>query len=290
MSTPKKKTRRNDGVLSPEELAKAIEEYKARRAKETAPAADGDAPTTDPVVSAEPETAPTEPTKDGEGDTTAEGVEAQVAEIKDRNADADGDMKLLFDIIDTLLAEKAFDEACKDGDEPAATDPDAAAPTDKKPADGVAVADGEGECADKNCDDDDDPVPTTDPSDVKPGEVMNADSIDAIVRERVSIARMAEKLNLDGLDGMPIKAAKKVVIKAVTPSLRLDGKSDAYVNALYDRAVADVEARSKKDVGYQLKQMFNKDARTVVADEDSAESRRRAMIERRQNRSKKEDK
>ena len=54
-----KNARRADGVLSPEELAKAIEEYKARRAQRLAAKADED-PTegTDPVVSAKPTNAP----------------------------------------------------------------------------------------------------------------------------------------------------------------------------------------------------------------------------------------
>ena len=55
---------------------------------------------------------------------------------------------------------------------------------------------------------------------------------------------------------MNISAAKKAIIKAVRPEMRLDGKSDAFVNAAFEYAVADVEARGKKDVGYQKKQMF----------------------------------
>ena len=54
-----KNARRADGVLSPEELAKAIKEYKARRAQRLAAKTDED-PTegTDPVVSAKPTNAP----------------------------------------------------------------------------------------------------------------------------------------------------------------------------------------------------------------------------------------
>lgn len=268
MSVPKK-THRNDGVLSPEELQKAIEEYKARRAQQLE-AGDGEGdPTGDPVVSPAPEGAPAAPASDGEDTTPADvSVEEQVETIKERNADADGDMKLLFDIIDTLLAEKAFDEAAGEG-EPA-------------PATAPAVAEADGKCPGA-CDGDNDPIPSADPSDVKPGESMNTDSIDAIVRDRVSILRTGEKLNLDGLDGMSIMAAKKAIISAVTPSLRLDGKSEVYIGALFDRAVAEVEARSRKDTKYQLQQMFNQDGRTSEPEDDqSADARRRAMIERRQ--------
>ena len=71
--------------------------------------------------------------------------------------------------------------------------------------------------------------------------------------------------------------------------MRLDGKSDAFVNAAFEYAVADVESRSKKDVGYQKKQMFNRDSRTPVSNGvGSADSARQKMIERRQNRAKEE--
>lgn len=274
-----KKTTRNDGVLSPEELQKAIEEYKARRAASAQQVGvadgEGDDPTTPPVVGAEPDgVAPVaEGDKKDAPTADSESVEEKVEAIREKNADCDGDMKLLFDIIDTLLAEKAFDEA-KSEEEPAVAPPAAAG----------AATDGEDPGA---CDGDDDPIPSADPSDLKTNEVMNADSIDAIVRDRVSILRMAEKLNLDGLDTMPVVMAKKAIIKAVTPSLRLDGKNEVYISALFDRAVADVDARFRKDTKYQIRQMFNRDSAgdgiSDPADDQSADARRRAMIERRQN-------
>ena len=85
---------------------------------------------------------------------------------------------------------------------------------------------------------------------------------------------------MDGLETMKLMAAKKTVIKAVRPGLRLDGKSRAYINAAFDCAVADVMARSKKDTKYQKKQMFNGDSRTVVAKGDSASAARERMIKR----------
>lgn len=289
MNTPKN-TKRADSVLSPEELAKAIEQYKAQKAANAATAGDGEGQggMVPPVKTAEP-AGGAAPVKDGEEAKPADApasVEEQVAEIKERNTDADGDMKLLIDIIDTLLAEKAFDEA-KAGEAtpaaPAAPAAPAVDPTKKAGADCVTT-DGEG-CEDNNCDDDDDAIPTTEPGDVK-GSTMNADSIDALVKARVSVIRVGDKLNLDGLDTMSLSQAKKAIINAVIPSLRLDGKSDVYIDALYDRAVAEVDSRTEKGVEYQIRQMFNGKTRHDSAEEDSSEARRAAMIAKRQNRNK----
>ena len=50
-----------------------------------------------------------------------------------------------------------------------------------------------------------------------------------------------------------------------------------------------MKARSRKDTGYQKRQMFNRDSAQDSGDGMSASARRQAMIERRQNRTK-EDK
>ena len=94
-------------------------------------------------------------------------------------------------------------------------------------------------------------------------------------------------LNIDGLEYMPISQAKKAVIKAVRPGLRLDGKSSAYINAAFDCAVDEVRSHSRKGVDYQKRQMFNRDSRSFVADKDSAMAARQRMIDRQM---KKEDK
>ena len=66
---------------------------------------------------------------------------------------------------------------------------------------------------------------------------LNADSADKIVRQRLSICRVGDKLNMDGLEDMSIKQAKKAIIAKVLPTMRMDGKSDAYIDAMYDLAV-----------------------------------------------------
>ena len=112
---------------------------------------------------------------------------------------------------------------------------------------------------------------------------MNQDSIDAIfqkqLRKRMEIAKIGSRLNLDGLEYQPIPTAKKKIIKKVRPGIRLDGKSEAYIDALYRLCVDDVKKSTKKDTAYQRRQMFQKvynaDSRT---ERDSAEAHRDGMI------------
>ena len=304
--TTKKNTRRADGVLTPEELAKAIEEYKARRAAEAddAKTDDGDAETK-PVVSPDP-TAPV-----GDGEQPAEvdpatdenkTIEEKVQIIKDRQDEGDapatveeaavaiekkdGDMNILFDIIDTLLAERDFGAKKDEGEAAPAVEGEEKENVDGEGEEAPAAEGGENaDCGTGNTDSDEDGdgnddklIPKT-PSAVKSTSTMNADAVDSIVRQRIQLGMIGRTLNMDGLENMSIVDAKKAVIMAVRPTLRLDGKSDAYINAAYDYAVADVRASSKKDVSYQKKQMFNKDSRTTepVA-EDSASNAREQMI------------
>lgn len=289
------KNARADGVLTPEELQKAIEEYKARRAAKPAATTDGD----EPVKEGTPVTEPVAPAADGESTAPAgqenPTVEDQVAEIKanrDRRdeegepkdveaaktviADQDDDIGILCDIIDTLLAQKEFDEGeptQKPTEEPA-----------QEPA--VKAADGEGECIEQDSEDDD--IPSSTPADEP---LMNADSIDAIVRQRIQLGMVGRSLNLDGLENMSIMQAKKAVITAVRPNMRLDGKSATFVNAAYEMAAAEVTARGSSSVPTQKKQMFNKDSRTAGVKEtgDSSIDARQRMMDRQMNK-KKEDK
>lgn len=111
--------------------------------------------------------------------------------------------------------------------------------------------------------------------------VMNADSIDRIVRDRVKLGIVADKLHLRGLENMSMRAAKKAVIRVVRPSINLDGKGNTYINAMFDLACDDVKVRSRKTTRYQRKQMFNKDSRRAVSRRgNSAEDARKKMIAR----------
>lgn len=287
MKKTPKNAKRADGLLSPEELKKAVEEYKARRAaaekatdgdepvKETpapeaTPVMDGDEPTTEePTV--EEKVAALKENKDRRDE---EGEPENVEAAKDVITDQEDDISKLFDIIDTLLAQKAFDE----GDEPVVEEP-------KKDEPVVGAADGEG-CEPLTEDSEDDDIPNSTPADEP---LMNADSIDAIVRQRVQLGMIGEKLNLDGLEKMSIANAKKAVIAAVRPSMRLDGKSAAFINAAYEMAADEINARSNSSVPTQKRQMFNKNTQRADSKDtgDSSMSARQRMIDRQM---KKEDK
>lgn len=85
---------------------------------------------------------------------------------------------------------------------------------------------------------------------------LTTDSIDQRIRKRVELLRTADRLHLDGVDGLSNFEIKKKIIRAVNPSVRLDGKSKGYINYAYQYAVDNMTAR--KDVEYQRQQMSGK--------------------------------
>lgn len=107
---------------------------------------------------------------------------------------------------------------------------------------------------------------------------MNADSVDAVIAERLKLGRIGDRLNLDGLETLKPIDAKKRIIKAIKPDLRLDGKSKHYVNTAFDIALQELDSR--KDTDYQRRQMFNADGRNRTNSGNSAMSARDRMIER----------
>ena len=314
-----KKASRGDSVLSPEELAKAIEEYKARRAARLADKADNEEKPAEETATTEVATdnaevaAAAEEEKKEETATATDSAEEtateeqptteeQVQLVKDRRdrrdeagdpetveeaqgviAQQDEDMNILFDIIDSLLAQADFAKADEEtvaeeeataetaAEEATATDNEEVKETEDDTVIGASVAEDS---------EDEEAAATETASEGK----MNADSVDAIVRTRIQLGMVGRKLNLDGLEMMRILDAKKAIIHAVRPNLRLDGKSVAYINAAYDMAVSDVNASSTKDTGYQKRQMFNGDGkRNDAKDENSASAARERMIARRYN-------
>lgn len=264
-------------------------------------------------------------------------------------AHQDEDIDTLFDIIDTLLAEREF-KMKKDSDDDAIPDrdksgesvancdsddeeeeetfefeedeDDESAPEDEEEAeveetedfeededdeevDESAYGDPEDdEDWDEDGDDEDDdweeeeeeeeefatdshdsPIPDS-TGEVHHVKKLNSDSVDAVINQRIELGMIGRKLNMDGLEKLGIMAAKRRIVKAVRPNIRLDGKSDAYVNAAYDCAVDEIRKRTHKGVKYQKKQMFNKDSRVREEDGTSSVDARRAMIERQLNRNK----
>lgn len=261
-----KTAKKDGGPMSPEELQKAVEAYRARKAgrkgeqgkttEEPETTLDGD------------ETGEEEPTTeqvtDGDGDcpeegTTPEGIVKMVKDRRDRRdeeddpKDVNGAMGIIAqqdEDIDMLLAclEKFFAEEKEEGNQ-----------------------DGEGCEGEENKDSSDDK-----------SQSLNADSADDIIRQRLSICRIGDKLRLDGLENKSILEGKKAIIKKVFPTMRLDGKSRAYIDASYDLAVGEVNKR--KGVDYQRQQMMGGQTRQGRADSNSnvsmAVSARQRMIER----------
>ena len=338
MSKRIRNARRADEALTPEELKKAIEWYKANRdtfenkdaddvqteeskiedkianirdnhpveaKKEVAVEEVPEMPAKKPIPAKEPAKKPVvakEEVEEEVMDADDEPVEEEEYVEFEQDADEvirdqDKDIKTLLDIIDTLLAEKAFDEAD---------------PVVKEEEEEEFVTDGDDWEEKENCDADDDDIPNIEgfneiPEDEateadkeihedEDGEEeeeidimkyednprMNADSVDKIIRERIKLGMLGRALNLDGLENMSVLKAKKTIIKAVRPSVRLDGKSYAYINAMYKCAADDIKKGQRKDTNYQRKQMFNKDS-AMKRDENTPESARQRMIERRQN-------
>lgn len=266
---PEMEDNKTNSVLSPEEMEQAIAEFLKKKneaaqtvsedddaAKQTATAGGDNAPAVvEDVVKANEDEDVVQSVKDRRDRRDAENAPDSVDSACEVIAQQDADINSLLEVIEKLKAEKDFNAVNNSN------------------------ADGEGEGENKPA------AKTDEDKDAKKAEETNLDSIDAtvdkIVAEKLSVCRTADKLNLDGVEGMSIKDGKKAVIKAVFPTMRLDGKSDAYIAALYDLTTEQV----KKDSGAnaQRKQMFNKDSAAVVATNEavgsSADQARAKMIE-----------
>lgn len=251
-----KNTRRIDGEsLTPEELEQAIKEYKAKRAEE---AVDSEEEVVEDVNSddeSQEEEAVSADEDDTQEGSTPEDIAQLVKDRKDRrdNEPQDEDAKKVIaeqnEDIDMLLAalEKLIAETKANADSQAEEE----------------SMDEEEENKDSSEDE---------------SKSLNADSADKIVRQRLAICRIGDKLNMDGLENMSIKQAKRAIISKVLPAMRVDGKSESYIDAMYDLAVGEV--KNRKSVSYQKKQMFNEQKRRNDSTESMASSARKKMIDR----------
>ena len=239
-------TNRNDGTpMTPEDLAATIKAYKDRQAART-PGADGDDPVpatgTAPAADAGSAVSPAAPAAVGGEKNDGDDPVQMVKDRRDRRdsdgdpddmdkamgviAQQDEDICTLPDVIEGMKAKQDFDSAAGEG---------------------APKADGEDTTAkdgDDNCTDGDDK-----------GSAINADAADAIFRTRIELVRLGDKLHLDGIETMGVLDAQKAIIKAVNPTMRLDGKSPAYIKAAFDLAKDTMNAR--KDTNYQRAQMMN---------------------------------
>ena len=236
---------RKDG-LTPEEIARLVEEYKQRQAQRmqnSNPTAD-EGTNPDEQTTDEDEADPVKEVKDRRDRRDASGDCETMDEASGVIAQQDEDIQKLLDFIAQLQAKIDFDEAS---------------------AEEEAKTDSEGETAEANADEEE---PQENP--------LNMDSIDAYVNQKIELIRLGDKLNLDGIETMKPMDAKKAIIKKVHPNIRLDGKDTAYINAMFDIAKESVGKR--KGVDYQRQQMFRSDSSHNKPVDGQNEARRR-MIE-----------
>lgn len=236
---------RKDG-LTPEEIARLVEEYKQRQAQRmentNSTADEGTNP--DEQTTDEDEADPVKEVKDRRDRRDASGDCETMDEASGVIAQQDEDIQKLLDFIAQLQAKIDFDEAS---------------------AEEEAKTDSEGETAEANADEEE---PQENP--------LNMDSIDAYVNQKIELIRLGDKLNLDGIETMKPMDAKKAIITKVHPNIRLDGKDTAYINAMFDIAKESVGKR--KGVDYQRQQMFRGDSAHNKPVDGQNEARRR-MIE-----------
>lgn len=236
---------RKDG-LTPEEIARLVEEYKQRQAQRM----QNSNPTTDEGTNPEEQTTdedeadPVKEVKDRRDRRDASGDCETMDEASGVIAQQDEDIQKLLDFIAQLQAKIDFDQAS---------------------AEEEVKTDGEGENAEANADEGE-----------HQEDPLNMDSIDAYVNQKIELIRLGDKLNLDGIETMKPMDAKKAIIKKVHPNIRLDGKDTAYINAMFDIAKESVGKR--KDVDYQRQQMFRGDSAHNKPVDGQNEARRR-MIE-----------
>lgn len=254
-----RKKKRYDGDLTPEELAQAIAMFRAQQ--ETAVVDEEEAkPDAAEVVSA------VKDRKDRrDSETEQMDYDAVIAE-------QESDIEALLDVIDELQA--ASDMVSADADD--------------TPEDAGISQDSVGE-DEESCLDEDGPDENTDGED--PGEkALNNDSVDRIVNRRVrdylEVCRIADRLNLDGVENLDLTSARKKVIRKVNPKLNLDGKSDTYIRAAFDIAKQGVSGRKKTDdqrrsmMGGAGRVQNTDSADNGSVDTSSAAASRRKMIAR----------
>ena len=248
--------------LSPEELQQAILAYKASKKAEVNTEDEND-------VEANEKSGEDETVKSDEDDTEGTTPEAIVEMVKEHKSERededeptdlgvakdvitqqDSDIDMLLAAIEKLLAEKQNN-----------SDSDTEEENMDEEDDGEGDSNSESESKAANT------------------KTTNADSADKIIRQRLNICRVGDKLNLDGLENMSIKQAKKTIIAKVLPTMRVDGKSDAYIDAMYDLAVGEV--KKSKNVAYQKQQMIAQAKRKRAdSNESMALSARNRMIQR----------
>ncbi len=252
---------KTDSGLSPEELEEAIADFIAKKnaattstdsntaTGDTTPAPDGEVTTTvNPEEQANDEDvvqSVKERRDRRDAETASNSKETALETITQQDADIDALLKL----IEQLRAKSDFADANADSNDTSNTDC------------GTVQKDG----------------------DESKSQSLNLDSaaIDRLVASKIDVIRTADQLHLDGVDVMSVKDGKKTVIKSVYPDMRLDGKSDDYIDALFDLTKQKIKSDNGTDK--QRKQMFNKDTAAEEQTVTGADAARNRMIEKQKN-------
>ena len=276
----------SNGRKGANEMAKSksiIEKYKARRQRRL----DGDSPEDEILEEADElleEDLPVEDEEDEEATAPDGSIDDKLRFVKDRRtrrdeegevetpddaelriAQYDEDVDTLLDIVDELQARLDILESEKS----AKPEPVEQEDEEDEPEEEDVVA----------LDDDIEPAsPSVSVgSEGSPTITIKMDSVDKVVKERLKLARIGDKLNMDGLEDMNPITAKKAIINRVLPEMRLDGKGKAYLNAAYDIALTRIDTMEKRSTDYQRRQAVAR-ADSANDTKPSAESARERMI------------
>ena len=231
---------------------------------------------------------PTEDEDDNEEDNGEDvSIEERVQTIKDRRdrrdeagdpddedtalktiAQSDEDVDAMLEIVDELQAKiDLLESEINSSDTPTEDEDD----EEKSACD-------EGE-------DDDEETTATDEGEEDDEKIAadRLDSVDRLVRERLKLCRLADRLGISGVEDMSPISAKKAIVRDVLPGMRLDGKSKRYVNTAFEFAVDRINAR--KDTNHQRKQASKRlDSRsTAYTGQTSAQKARERMIQKNMN-------
>ncbi len=222
-------------AMDSDDFQKKVDEFtEQKEAEENSQAADGDdEPTTEEKIQ---EVRDHRDRRDADEDP--KDLESATKTLEEQEKD----INTLLDCIDAMEAEKAM--TATDGED------------DEKP-----TCD-EGEEAQNEDGDDEKPEETAEDDD----DELTEDSVDARVNRRLAILRVADKLNLDGVDGLKNEEIMKRVVLAVNPSVRFDGKSKGFIKYAYEYAVENLIPATKKNANFQRRQMLGESAKRLNMD------------------------
>jgi hypothetical protein len=254
MKKPNAKGRRaDDGAeLSPEEMEAAIALFKAQQAasQATGEGTDGEEdPEETPTEGQEEEKSPVDKVRENIDRRDSEGEGMDPEEII---AEQKADLDTLLEEIDKLQASSDMN-----GDEGEEDNPE-----------GEGSPDSEEENSDEG----------EEESEEEKEKGVNMDSVDRIIQDRLDVCRMADKLNLDGVEKLSVTEGRKRIIKAVNPKINLDGKSNSYINAAYD--IAKQSFHERKSTDDQRQKMVTNKVRKDAKEESNSNSARKNMISR----------